>query len=349
MKWNNVFIRSLAYRLAPEVVTSADLESRLAPITERLGWQPGYLEKMTGIRERRWWEPRYDYVQAGADAAAEACQKANISGDKIGAVVYGGVCRPYREPATACAVAEHVGTTENAIVHDVSNACLGFMDAMISIANRIELGQIQYGIAVSCESAREINETIIRQLHENAQDLPRFLRSLATFTGGSAAVAAVLCHRDVATDDSHQLIGGVVRGDARFNKLCRWGYEPTDDNGHYEAYMHTDASGVLNHGVALGVRTWDAFLAHHQCTTNDIQRTICHQVGSAHRDAVLGKLGMSADNDFVTYPTLGNTGSCALPLTAAIGAEQGFVQAGQRIAFLGIGSGLNCTMLAVDW
>ena len=44
--------------------------------------------------------------------------------------------------------------------------------------------------------------------------------------------------------------------------------------------------------------------------------------------------------------------TCALPilpLAAALAAEREFLEAGQRVGFLGIGSGLNCTMLGIEW
>ena len=47
--------------------------------------------------------------------------------------------------------------------------------------------------------------------------------------------------------------------------------------------------------------------------------------------------------------TLGNTGSAALPSALALAAEQGALRSGQKAALLGIGSGLNCLMLAVEW
>ena len=53
--------------------------------------------------------------------------------------------------------------------------------------------------------------------------------------------------------------------------------------------------------------------------------------------------------DFATLETLGNTGSVALPLTMAMGIEQGHLEPGDRVALLGIGSGINALMLAVDW
>jgi 3-oxoacyl-[acyl-carrier-protein] synthase-3 len=42
-------------------------------------------------------------------------------------------------------------------------------------------------------------------------------------------------------------------------------------------------------------------------------------------------------------------GSVSLPLTAAIAAERGELQRGDKVALLGIGSGLNCLMLGLEW
>ena len=38
-----------------------------------------------------------------------------------------------------------------------------------------------------------------------------------------------------------------------------------------------------------------------------------------------------------------------LPMTAAIADERGFLEPGDLVGFLGIGSGLNCLMLGVTW
>ena len=42
-------------------------------------------------------------------------------------------------------------------------------------------------------------------------------------------------------------------------------------------------------------------------------------------------------------------GTVSLPLTAALAEERGFLERGSRVAFLGIGSGLNCLMLGWEW
>ena len=51
----------------------------------------------------------------------------------------------------------------------------------------------------------------------------------------------------------------------------------------------------------------------------------------------------------MTFEFLGNVGTVSLPITAAIASERGFLERGDRVGLLGIGSGLNCVMLGVEW
>ena len=39
----------------------------------------------------------------------------------------------------------------------------------------------------------------------------------------------------------------------------------------------------------------------------------------------------------------------SLPLTAALAEERDFLIPGDRVGFMGIGSGLNCMMLGLKW
>jgi acyl-CoA:acyl-CoA alkyltransferase len=114
-------------------------------------------------------------------------------------------------------------------------------------------------------------------------------------------------------------------------------------------FMSTDSVAVLKHGVALGLRTWNAFLGRLGWVREQIDRVICHQVGAGHREAILQKLGIPLDKDFSTFEYLGNIGTVSLPLTAALAEEREFLRPGDRVGFLGIGSGLNCLMLGIEW
>jgi 3-oxoacyl-[acyl-carrier-protein] synthase-3 len=105
----------------------------------------------------------------------------------------------------------------------------------------------------------------------------------------------------------------------------------------------------MRRGVAAGAATFKRFLGAAGWQQENIDRTFCHQVGVAHRKLMFESLGLDPAIDFATVATLGNTGAVALPVTMAIGVEQGRLRPQDRVAMLGIGSGINCLMLAVEW
>jgi len=399
MQYTRVHIESIGYELPPVVVTSAELESRLAPTYEKLRIAPGQVEGLTGIRERRWWDEGYPLSQGAAAAARKALADSHVKPKDVEALIYAGVCREHFEPATACAVADAVGVSSDAYVYDISNACLGMLNGIIDIANRIELRQIKCGLVVSCESAREINEITIQRMLENPT-MDEFSSSLATLTGGSGAAAVLLTDRSFTLSDRRRLAGCVTKAAPEHHRLCRWGvtlspvalgklalnpdklklavrdlmepdtiptalkelmtsdYLPTavakllPSEALPKALtqvMRTDSVAVLKHGVELGVRTWGAFLGSLGWARDQVDKVICHQVGSGHRDVVLRELGIPPEKDFSTYPYLGNMGTVSLPMSAALAEQRRFLNAGDKVGFLGIGSGLNCLMLGWEW
>ncbi len=346
-KYQRVFLTAMGYELGPVVVTSAEIEERLAPVYQRLNLQPGQLEAWTGITERRWWQPDPQLSACAAAAARKALRKVAFDPTQLGMVLYGGVCRENFEPATACAVADRLGVRGGAYVYDLSNACLGVLNGIIEVANRIELGQIRAGLVVSCETAREINEIALARLVAGG-DMDSFSRILATFTGGSGSVAVLLTDGSFPGNPGHRLLGAVSEVAPEHHRLCRWGLQPAE--GLQQAqFMATDSVAVMKHGVQLGYRTWSLFLQHLQWSATTVDRVVCHQVGHGHQEAILKTLGIPVEKDYVTYRYLGNMGTAALPVTAAIAEERSVLKPGQKVAFLGIGSGLTCLMMGLEW
>jgi len=346
MKYTRVRIASVGYELPPNVVSSEDLEGRLAPLYAALKIQKGQLEAITGIRERRYWEAGFQLSRGAAQAGRKAIASAALAPDRIGMLIYGAVCRENLEPASACAVAHALGLPSECQVYDVSNACLGVLNGMVNVANAIELRQIQAGLVVACESAREIVDLTIDRLNrEKNMDVLR--KTVATLTGGSGAVAVLLTDADL-TPDGHRLLGGVARSAPEHHRLCVWGPD-TGIPGATQHMAETDSVQVLQHGVALGTHTFQEFCRTLSLTNGQPDKIICHQVGATHQRTILSALGLPSDRDFTTFRHLGNIGTVSLPITAAIAAERGFLVAGDMVGLLGIGSGLNCLMLGVEW
>jgi 3-oxoacyl-[acyl-carrier-protein] synthase III len=346
MLYSQVTINALGYELAPNVITSEDLETRLESLYEALHLQKGQLEVLTGIYERRFWDVGFKMSQGAILAGQKAIAASNISAEDIDMLIYAGVCRDQLEPATACAVADGLGIKPHAQVYDISNACLGIINGMVHIANAIELGQVKSGLVVSCESAREIiDETIDRMLAQ--KNMGMFKKTVATLTGGSGAAAVLLTHHSLAPE-GHRILGGVARNAVEYHKLCIWGPDMgfPPKNPHE---MNTDSVGVLNNGVPLGLETFKTFMKEMNWPPDKPDKIICHQVGSSHQQSILDALGIPGEKDFTTFRYLGNIGTVSLPITAAIAAEREFLVKNNLVGFFGIGSGLNCLMLGLEW
>jgi 3-oxoacyl-[acyl-carrier-protein] synthase-3 len=345
-RWERVALEAIACDLPEERLTSAAVEERLSLLYAALRLAPGQIEALTGIRERRLYPRGTRMAEAAARAARRALDASGIAPADLGAVVFAGVCRDDLEPATACAVAEAIGAPPEALVYDVSNACLGVLNGMIDVANRIEMGQARAGLVVSAESSRDIiGSTIARMTSEATMEA--FRLGLATMTGGSGAAAVLLVDASLS-DAGHRLAGAVALAAPEHHRICRWG--PREGLlGETPNVMTTDASAVLQHGVALGRRTFERFLDALGWRREDLDKVICHQVGGGHRRAILDALGIDAEKDFSSFETLGNMGTAAIPATAALAAEAGHLAPGDRVGLLGIGSGLNCLMAGVRW
>ncbi len=347
-KYQSVHLEAFGYALPKKVVTSSQLEQELGPVYKQLGLHEGRLELMTGIRERRFWENGTMPSDASTLAGKQALDHANLVSADIECLMHTAVSRDCLEPATASVVHHNLSLPRRSVMYDISNACLGFLNGMASLANMIELGQVKRGLIVAGESSRQLVQTTIRELL-NTKTLHRqdLKAAFASLTIGSGAVGLVMTHESVSKTD-HRLLGGVARTASEHNGLCRGSSDTgfTDDSA---MTMKTDAEALLKGGCELAAETWVEFKKGLAWGQNDVDRTFSHQVGSAHREKMYESLGLSLDNDFSTFEFLGNVGSVSLPLTMAMGIEQDEPPPHTKIAMLGIGSGLCSAMLGIEW
>jgi 3-oxoacyl-[acyl-carrier-protein] synthase-3 len=348
LQYRSVCIEALAYRIPEERVSSLEIERRLAPAYERLRLSEGRLELMTGIVERRFWPPGTMPSDQSVATAEAALRQAEFPRERIGALIHGSVSRDYIEPATASLVHAKLGLSHRCLAFDISNACLGLMDGVITVANMIELGQIEAGLVVGTESSRSLVENTIARLN-SAEPLSRELlkQATASLTIGSASAAILLVHERLSRR-GHRLLGGIVWADTRSVNFC---YGTPDEAGgdRMRPFMWTDSDELLSAGISAARDAFPYFLQAVGWKAEQIDQTLCHQVGRAHRKLLLETLNLSPERDFTTFEYLGNTGAVALPLTAAIAAERGILRSGYRVAMMGIGSGLNIVMLGIRW
>lgn len=343
MRFNNVVIESFAYDLSDNIVTSVDIENRLSSLYQKLKLPEGRLELMTGIAARRQWSPGTKPSDLSTAAAKKCLEKSKIKKEEVDLLIHASVCRDFLEPATASVVHANLGLSPRSMIFDLSNACLGVINAIVVAGNMIESGQIKTALIVSGENGGPLLESTINELLTNPIiDRKNIKKYIANLTIGSAATAIMISHKSLSPE-SPVVLGGAVMTDSSANHLCR------GDGNTHSLVMETDSEELLKHGIALGQATWQEFRKNLSWETRDVDFVLTHQVGSAHEKLSLESLELNKTNTFKTYPFLGNTGSSALPVTLMMASEQNLIKKNDKVALLGIGSGLSSIMLGVKW
>jgi acyl-CoA:acyl-CoA alkyltransferase len=331
----NVGVISVEAVEAPEVVTSDWIDEQLAPTYERWGLRPGLLAELAGIKERRWWPEGVTFDQAAALAGREAIDASGVDPSRIGMLISTSVCKHHLEPSVACAVHHQLDLPTSCTNFDLANACLGFVNAMHLAATAIDSGFIEYALIVDGEGSRYTQLQTIARLQRPDAAVTEVFDEFASLTLGSGAAAMVLGRLD-RHPDAHRLVGGVARAGTQHNKLCIGDLDK----------MTTDTKALLEAGLELGQDAWDA-AAEQFDWAKGMDRYIIHQVSSVHTRMMCERLGVDPTKVPLTYPTYGNVGPAAIPITLAGVAPE--LQKGDRVLCMGIGSGLNTSFTEIVW
>jgi 3-oxoacyl-[acyl-carrier-protein] synthase-3 len=343
MKFSRVSINGTAVVIPPIQVTSADIEERLRPLYRRLHLPEGRLELMTGIGSRHFWEDGRQPSAAGAEAGRILLAQERVDPGEIELLVHCGVCRDRMEPATAAYVHGLLGLPPGCQILDVSNACLGFVNAMVLAGGLIESGQIRHALLVSGENGRPLLDYTIRTLLEKDLGRREVKPYFANLTIGAGAAAMLLSRDDLATGPAFRLLGGVVRTDSSANQLCQG-----DSVGIEGLDMQTDSEALLDAGIALARAAWGNFEQELGWDRSTPDCFVCHQVGRTHQRRLFDSLELDRERDFTTFEYMGNVGSVSLPFSFHKAVEAGRIGTNEKVALMGIGSGLSTVMLGVE-
>jgi len=331
-------IAAVSHLDAPVRVASADLEARIEPLLRRIGASPGLLESLTGVTSRRWWPRGMMPSDAATMAGRRALEASGVDPARIGLLVNTSVSRDFVEPSTASLVHANLKLPTTCGSFDLSNACLGFMDAIEFTGHLIERGAIDAALIVAGESSRDAVERTLGTLSAPDADRDLYKQHLATLTLGSGAAAMVVARAELAPDGGH-LRGLVRRAATEHNHLCRG----NDDQ------MITDTQGLLVEGIALAGRTFEAARADLGWTPSALDLLVMHQVSRPHTARLCASLGLDVERAVPIYPEFGNIGPASVPIALSKARESGRLRPDDRVALMGIGSGLNCAMAEVSW
>lgn len=338
MLFQHVAIAGLAHIDAPRRLGTEEINARLQPTLDRLGIKADMLGDIAGIHARRLWDGNMQASEAATLAAVKALADAGIEPGRVGLLVNTSVSRDYLEPSTASIVSGNLGLPDTCQNFDVANACLAFISGMDIASRMIERGEIDYALVVDGETADLAYEkTLERMTHADVTDAD-FRNELATLTLGSGAAAMVLARTELAPG-APRYRGGVTRAATEWNQLCR---------GNLDG-MITDTRMLLSEGMKLAQKTFMIAAQKLGWVVEELDEFVIHQVSKVHTAALTKAIGIDPKKVLTIFGEHGNIGPASVPIVLSKLREMGRLKKGDRVALLGIGSGLNCSMAEVVW
>ena len=320
---------------APVVITSAELDERLADVYERTRMRAGLLEGLVGIRERRRWADDGSFIDGAVAAGRAALAASGVAAEDIGLMINTSLSREWLEPSTAVVIHDALGLSPACQNFDVTNACLGFMNGMEIAASMIESGLIDHALVVDSEDSQPVQEATIKRLSATGVTANDLMSEFAALTLGSGAVAMVLGRADQHSE-GHRLVAGVSRAATQHHQLC------VGDND----MMKTDLKALLAAGLDLSSELWQEAAGEFGWDAG-MSRYFLHQISQVHTDAICERLEIDPDLVPRTFPEFGNIGPASVGFTLAGCTDD--LQPGDRVLLMGIGSGLNATCLEIRW
>ena len=319
-------------------VTSREIMEQIDSVN-RFDIRYDWLERTTGIYERRVAPDDIKPSDMAAKAALEAMERGGVKPTEIDAIIYSGVIRDYLEPATAHIVQHKLGAS-NAIAFDVSNACLGFMSAMHLMDSLIATGQARRGLVVTGEKGYDYSQKACGLLSKT-QDRQIFHNLIAGLTIGDAG-AAVIMGPKLAPDTG--FMGFIAQSDGQFNNLCFAG--GNKDGGP----LVTNILEIVRETTKLvGPMYHELMEKHLKWRPAELNRYIPHQVGlkSVKKHAEVANVSLNIVP--ITINFLGNIVSATIPVNLHLLSAKNQLALGEKIYLSGTGSGICLAQAGLVW
>jgi 3-oxoacyl-[acyl-carrier-protein] synthase-3 len=305
-------IVGLGHRLPDRVVPNG-------PIAERIGVDPDWIVRRTGIRSRRHAEPGVRTADLALAAARRALSDAGLRPADIDLVLVATMTPDELTPNTAPLVADALGLKVGAF--DVGAACTGWLSALSIAAGQIETGRVERVLVIGAETISRITD-------------PGDKRTAALFGDGAGAVVV-----------GHEGEGSI----GRILLASDGGMGETITASHEERLLAMDGHTTFNMAVKVLAESTHQVLDASGLTLADVDLFVFHQANGRIIKTLTEKLDLPAERvpDYVAET--GNTSAASIPLTLSLLREDGRLRPGQRLLLGAVGAGFTWGAGIVEW
>jgi 3-oxoacyl-[acyl-carrier-protein] synthase-3 len=316
-------IAGLGYYLPERVVTSAELEAEL-------GLQPGWIERVAGVRERRY-ATHETAVGMAATAARRALAAARIDLAEIDLIIAASSAPQQVIPCTAAFIQRELGAPDGASAcFDLNATCLSFLFGLQTASHLLTAGTYRNALLISSEvSGYSLN----------------FSQPESAVLFGDAAAAAVL--RRTPPGESSAIVWEqfATYSSAADLTTIRGGgnlHHPNNPATTPELNLfHMEGPGIYRKAMRLIGPFLDTFCARAGWERGDIDAIVPHQANRHGLDLLGKRFGFHPEQVVINLPERGNCVAASIPLALAEAVQAERIERGQQVLLIGTGAGLT--------
>ena len=310
------------------VVTNAELE-------QRYGFEPGWVEQRTGIRERRYAAAGQATSDLCAEAARSAIRAAGVTAADVDLVVVGTFTPDHLScPSTACLVQNQLGIDGPAF--DVQAACSGFVYALTTAAQYVATGNSRLALVLGAD----VNSRIVD---------PWDQRTAPLFGDGAGAVLlargsseqGLVCYQMGSDGSGGPLLE--IRGGGTRKPFEAGSLEAGDQ------YLRMDGRNVFKWAVRAVAETIQLLLETTGMSPRDVALYVLHQANIRIINHAMEQLGIPEGKVYNNLQRYGNTSAGSIPIALDEAWRGERFGRGDTLLLSGFGAGLTWGTALLRW
>jgi 3-oxoacyl-[acyl-carrier-protein] synthase-3 len=292
-----------------------------AEIAERIGVDPTWITKRTGVERRRIAWPEERLSAFAAEAGQIALERAGVAATELDLILVATMSADELTPNAAPLVAGELGATAAGAV-DVGAACTGFLSALGLATAQIESRRADNVLVIGADLLSRLTD-------------PDDRATAALLADGAGATL-------VRATGSPGRIGPVVLG-------AEGAHSALITASHSERAIRMNGHDTFKHAVArMSGATLEALALADQ-TLDEIDLFVYHQANSRIIRAVGEELGLPPERTADYLAGFGNTSAATLPIALTIAEEEGRLEPGALVLLAAFGAGLAWGATVVEW
>ncbi|GMK43341.1 beta-ketoacyl-ACP synthase III [Paenibacillus glycanilyticus] len=289
----------------------------------------------TGIRERRLAAAEQATSDLAYQASLKAIDAAGIAIEDIDLIIVSTITPDTFFPSTACLLQEKLGA-KKAAAFDLSAACSGFIYGLATASNMIATGMYKHVLVVGAETLSRITDYTDRN-------------TCILFGDGAGAVVLGQVEEgrgfksfELGADGGGGDLLKVSGGGSRMPSTA----ESVASKQHY---IHMAGNEVFKFAVRIMGNAAEEALRKAGMSKEDINLLVPHQANVRIIQSALNRLDLSEEKCMVNLDKYGNMSAASIPVALAEAVEQGRVNDGDCLVFVGFGGGLTWGASVLIW